>query len=361
MNRARRRFSLVLFAVAATAAGLAVDGCSAGSASSDVTDGPSADGGSPSGSSSGGPSSGSSSGSPGGSSSGSPSASSSGSGSSSSGGTTAGSSSGGSSSGASSSSGGPASNPDAGASDDGGSADDGGTFTPPMACSCGSSAPAGCTVWTHVFMTNYGFNDNSGSSEGDKNSADIAYPGYGPKKHTVATEGAGTYDDPITAASDTKSSFGAATLAPGTIIYNPMTQKYYILEDSCAECQADYACKYDDDEGDAAFPGDPPTAGGCKTNQFLHIDFWMGPTESQADPTDLYNCEDNSTIGDVYDFNSAITGPLNVATTDGTVIVNPPDNLPVRSGVLFAGDKAVPAGGGCWTQAQMLPYQEWCN
>jgi hypothetical protein len=230
-----------------------------------------------------------------------------------------------------------------------------------MACSCGTSAPAGCAVWTHVFMTNYGFNDNSGNSEGDKNSADIAYPGYGPKKHTVATEGAGTYDDPITAASDTKDSNGGATLAPGTFIYNPMSQKYYIMEDSCAECEADYGCKYDDDEGDAAFPGDPPASGACKTGQFLHIDFWMGPTVSQVDPTDLYNCEDNATIGDVYDYNDAITGPLNSATTDGTVIINPPNNLPVRSGMLFQGDMAVPDGGGCWMQTQVLPYQEWCN
>ena len=36
-----------------------------------------------------------------------------------------------------------------------------------------------------------------------------------------------------------------------------------------------------------------------------------------------------STIGDVYDLNGAITGPLNSATTNGTVIVNPPSNLPV--------------------------------
>jgi hypothetical protein len=248
----------------------------------------------------------------------------------------------------------------AGSSNDAAASEDG-SFTAPPSCACGAGAPSNCAVWTHVFMTNYGFNDNSGSSEGDKNSADIAYPGYGPKKHTVATEGAGTYDDPITAASDTKDSSGGATLSPGTFIYNPLTEKYYILEDSCAECEADYACKYDDDEGTAAFPGDPPAAGSCATDQFLHIDFWMGPTVSQVDPTDLYNCEDDSTIGDVYDYNNAITGPLNSETTNGTVIVNPPNNLPVRSGMLFQGDVAVPDGGGCWTPTQVLPYQEWCN
>jgi hypothetical protein len=213
-------------------------------------------------------------------------------------------------------------------------------------------------------MTNYGFNDNSCQVESQHNCATIAYPGMGPKQHQEATEGAGTYDDPITAAASGDNSgsselftLGGATLAPGTIIYNPLAQKYYIMEDQCAECTADYNCKWDDDEAKGT-PGDPPAAGMCKTDQFFHIDFWMGPTISQQDPTNLINCENNATIGDTYNVNGAITGPINSGTTNGTVIINPPNNLPVRQGMLFKGDTS--PGGGCWTSTQVLPSQETC-
>jgi hypothetical protein len=213
-------------------------------------------------------------------------------------------------------------------------------------------------------MTNYGFNDNSCQVESQHNCATIAYPGKGPKKHMEATEGAGTYDDPITAAAAGDNggtgqleSQGGATLAPGTIIYNPLTQKYYVMEDQCAECTADYNCKYDDDEAKNT-PGDPPATGQCKTDQFFHIDFWMGPTVSQQDPANLIKCEDNGTIGDAYNVNNAITGPITSETTNGTVIINPPPNLPVRAGMLFKGDTS--ANGGCWTDQQVYPYQSSC-
>jgi hypothetical protein len=213
-------------------------------------------------------------------------------------------------------------------------------------------------------MTNYGFNDNSCQTESMHGCGDIAFPGYGPMQHQFATEGAGTYDDPITAAGaandDGTGAFesqGGAALSPGTIIYNPLTMKYYIMEDSCEECSADYNCQYDDDEGDASFPGDPPSSGSCSTDQFFHIDFWMGPTVGQ-DQTNLINCEDNTTIGDTYDLNGAIGGPLNSASTNGTVIINPPSNLPVNPSTLFVGDTS--ANGGCWATTQLIPDQEYC-
>ena len=262
----------------------------------------------------------------------------------------------GSSSGKSGSSSGSGSGSSSGSSGDGG--DDGGP-TPPS-CSC-AGGPSDCAVWQHVFMTNYGFNDNSCQTEGQHDCGDIAYPGLGPMQHQVATEGAGTYDDPITAAAAGSSdgtseleSQGGATLSPGTIIYNPLTQKYYIMEDQCAECVADYNCQYDDDEN--AGSGNPPS--NCSTDQFFHIDFWMGPTVSQEDPTNLNNCEANTTIGDTYDVNDALTGALNQGTTDGTVIINPPSNLPVQTSKLFLGDTS--ATGGCWTSTQVLPDQEVC-
>jgi hypothetical protein len=213
-------------------------------------------------------------------------------------------------------------------------------------------------------MTNYGFNDNSCQVESQHNCGSIAYPGMGPMMHQQATEGTGTYDDPITAASaadnsgGTNYSQGGATLSPGTIIYNPLTMKYYIMEDQCAECTADYNCAYDDDypKGTA---GDPPASGSCNTDQYIHIDFWMGPTVSQQNPTNLEACEGNTTIGDVYEINNAMNGPLTAGSTNGTVIINPPNNLPVNPNVLFAGDTS--ANGGCWTTMQMSAQQASCN
>ena len=229
------------------------------------------------------------------------------------------------------------------------------------ACSC-AGGPSDCAVWSHVYMTNYGFNDNSCQTESQHNCATIAYPGHGPKKHQEAIEGKGTYSDPITAAASGNDSGtgelesqGGATLKPGTIIYNPLTQKYYIMEDQCAECTADYNCKYDDDEGHSS--KNPPS--GCQKNHYFHIDFWMGPTVSQEDPTNLNDCEDNTTIGDAYDINNAMTGSRSSETTNGTVIINPPSNLPVRSGVLFKGTTS--GNGGCWTSSQVTPSKEWCH
>src|SRR5262249_14458485 len=143
--------------------------------------------------------------------------------------------------------------------------DDGGPVSS-ADCSC-AGGPANCAVWKHVFITNYGFNDNSCQVESQHNCATIAFPGVGPKKHQEATEGAGTYDDPNPCAASADDpgtgeleSQGGATLAPGTIVYNPLSQKYYVMEDQCAECTADYNCQYDDDE-DKGTPGDPPAAG----------------------------------------------------------------------------------------------------
>jgi hypothetical protein len=208
-------------------------------------------------------------------------------------------------------------------------------------------------------MTYYGFNDNSCNVENQHSCNTIAYPGLGPKQHAYAMEGTGTYDDPITCAASgdnsgkkENESMGGATLTAGTLVYNPQTMKYYVMEDQCAECTADYNCKYDDDEP-KGYPNDPPA--GCQTNTYFHIDFWMGPSFLQ-DQTNLINCEDNSTIGDVYE---KTQGPLDSSSSDGTVIINPPSNLPVRSGMLFEGIDA--GNGGCWTDSQVLPAQEWCH
>jgi hypothetical protein len=204
-------------------------------------------------------------------------------------------------------------------------------------------------------MTNYGWPDNSPPG------ANIMYGPLGPMMHTGATEGAGTYDDPITLASAQEGfSQGGAKLSPGTIVYNPITQKYYIMEDGCMECSEDFNCLYD--QSDDAGPGNPPSP--CKNDTYLHLDFWMGPNTKSAwanggPGTPLYNasqnCEALTTIGDVYNVNYAIDGGPGYGTTDGTVIVNPPKNLPVRSGLLFD------SMGNCWTNRQVLPIDMNCH
>lgn len=235
--------------------------------------------------------------------------------------------------------------------DDGGSADvSSGT------ASCGCNGKAGCAVWDDVYISYYGFNDNSCATEGQHGCNDIAYPAPQPTskthpnaaniKHTQATEGTGTYDDPITAASSADTdpanptaanprhafeSSGGATLSPGTLIYNPEVKKYFILEDSCIECGDEYACKISPEDTD-----DGTVPKGCVPATNLHIDFWMGP-ETSSDANDLQTCEDDSTVGNDW------TGG------GGQVVVNPPDNLPVVTTKLYAG---AGSGGGCWTSAQ---------
>jgi hypothetical protein len=200
--------------------------------------------------------------------------------------------------------------------------------------SCGCHGKAGCAVWENVYVTWYGYNDNSCGTEAEHGCNDIANPGLGPKMHPEATEGAGTYDDPSTAASsDTTDpghvfeSSGGATLAPGTLIYNPEVMQYFIMEDSCLECGDEYACRLSPDDTD-----DPPPPSGCVPHQNLHIDFWMGPNNAEQ-PASLGTCEDNATLGNPYQ-------------GIGAVVVNPPPDLPVSPRVLYG-------SGTCFTSTQV--------
>jgi hypothetical protein len=190
-------------------------------------------------------------------------------------------------------------------------------------------------VWNKVYVSFYGFNDNSCTTESQHDCNDIAYPGLGPQGHQMATEGAGTYDDPITcAASDQGSeSAGGASLAPGTMVYNPEVKKYFIMEDSCLECGDEWNCQLSPDDDD-----DPQPPDNCQPGTNLHIDFWMGPSFMQ-DASSLNTCEDNSTIGDPY-------------RGIGTVVVNPPQNLPVAPNPLYSGSGP---NDGCWTPIQASP------
>jgi hypothetical protein len=135
-------------------------------------------------------------------------------------------------------------------------------------------------------VTLYSFDDNSPPS------ADIAYPkdeGY-PTVHNQATEGKGTYNDPITFATDKRE------LAVGSIVYVPYLEKYFVMEDDCTECDNDWS------------------------NQHKYqIALWIGP-QTSSPPRVLSACEDQLTRDST------------------TIVVNPARNLRVDTTPLFTHD-----------------------
>jgi hypothetical protein len=199
---------------------------------------------------------------------------------------------------------------------------------------CGCNGKADCAVWDHVYISWYGYDDNSCGTEAQHGCNDIANPGLGPKMHMGATAGVGSNDDPSTAASSDATDpghvyeeAGGVTLSPGTLIYNPEVMQYFIMEDSCIECGDEYACKLSADDTD-----DPSPPASCVKGANRHIDFWMGPNDAPQ-PASLATCQDNATIGNPY-------------AGMAVVIVNPPSDLPVNPRVLYG-------GGACFTRTQV--------
>ena len=81
-----------------------------------------------------------------------------------------------------------------------------------------------------TYFTSYGYNDND-DGNGHFGTAAIAYPD---SHHAIATEGKGSYSDPITFATDRRE------IPPHTMIYVPYLQKYFFMEDGCSECSSDW-------------------------------------------------------------------------------------------------------------------------
>ncbi|HXT94923.1 MAG TPA: hypothetical protein VN853_01395, partial [Polyangia bacterium] len=94
----------------------------------------------------------------------------------------------------------------------------------------GAAADAPAVHTQAVYLTFYGWPDNSPPGGA------IAYPQNGgfPTVHDTAG-GTGTYDDPITFATD------KAELPVGTRLFAPVLEKYLIMEDDCAECDTDWS------------------------------------------------------------------------------------------------------------------------
>ena len=158
---------------------------------------------------------------------------------------------------------------------------------PAPAPAAAPTTPTPQTIRQQVEVTFYAAADND-----PPGSAEIAYPN---SRHTSAG-GTGTYADPLSLATDPRE------IRPGVIVYYPTVQKYFVMEDDCAECIDDWSA-----------------------NRKPHVDLWMSTT---ADPA-VQNCE------------AALT-------PDGldTIIVNPPANLPVDAKPLYAGGKCWPNTGG---------------
>jgi hypothetical protein len=160
-------------------------------------------------------------------------------------------------------------------------------------------------VINNVYITWYGFNDNSCQVESQHNCNTIAYPQNGgfPTKHSEAVEGKGTYADPITFATacgdDGKTD---CEFLPGTIIYVPEVRKYFVMEDQCFECGQEW--------------------NGSPAHTYYHTDLWMGPSVSSSNVNALNTCEDNLTLG-------------NPRAGTGTIVVDPPSTLPVETTTLF--------------------------
>jgi hypothetical protein len=125
------------------------------------------------------------------------------------------------------------------------------------------------------YVTFYGFDDNDDGNPTHLGTAIISNASI----HGFANEDLGTYDRPGTLATD------EGFLAPGTRVYVPALQRYYVMEDTCIECSEDWS------------------------QNKLHIDLYVSGTG-----TELASCENRLTMD------------------RAEIVINPPSNLPVKAG-----------------------------
>lgn len=145
-----------------------------------------------------------------------------------------------------------------------------------------------------AFMTMYGYADNSPPG------TDIAHPCL----HAGAG-GTGTYADPITFATD------VSEVGWCVRIYVPYLQRYFIHEDECSECDANWS-----------------------QSGLYRFDMWAGgdaASTMQPERHALLGCESTWTRAD------SPTDPANP-----TIVVNPPSGLPVTTAPIFS------PPGSCW-------------
>ena len=127
----------------------------------------------------------------------------------------------------------------------------------------------------------------------DINIRTITFYGYpdncppGSQPHSLGT---GTYDKPITFAA------GPSSVERGTKLYIPRYKKYFIMDDSCAECEEDW-----------------------QRSGIYHFDLWLGPDHMDQSYTRLVGCENEmSHDGDT----SATLNPSRDLPVDTTPFYN---------------------------------------
>ena len=157
-----------------------------------------------------------------------------------------------------------------------------------MLLSAGAAPPTNVTA----YVTWYGAKDNCPPGGA------IAFP----TKHQEAG-GVGTWNDPVTFAGV------RAREAPGTRIYVAAHRKYFIMEDSCEECEHQW-----------------------KSKKKYHVDLWMGPSSASPGPG-LIACENQLTVNAL------------------AVLTNPPQGLPVDTTKIY--DPMRPRNMGCIAPAQV--------
>ena len=156
------------------------------------------------------------------------------------------------------------------------------------------------TSTQQTFLTFYGWYDNTPPG------GDISYP----QIHDTAG-GVGTYADPITFATST------SELKAGTKVWVPRVRKYFIMEDSCQECGADWS-------------GNGPNGG----PGLWHLDLWLGGQGGNA--MNAIDCEDALTH-----YNADNTPTLE------PVVIDPPSTEPYDSTPIFN-----TSTGACYGGAQ---------
>ncbi|TAL19645.1 hypothetical protein EPN90_02895 [Patescibacteria group bacterium] len=134
-----------------------------------------------------------------------------------------------------------------------------------------TSGSGGGGALQSTYFTSYGYNDND-DGQGHFGTAAIAYPD---SFHPVATEGLGTYTDPITFATDQRE------IPVHTIIYVPFLQKYFRMDDACGACTNDW-----------------------NNGQKWRTDLFMGGNSALQPEPALANCEAYITRKDIMYINA---------------------------------------------------------
>ncbi|KAM7201339.1 hypothetical protein V8F33_003439 [Rhypophila sp. PSN 637] len=157
-----------------------------------------------------------------------------------------------------------------------------------------------CSTVSGVAVTFYGYPDN------DPPGPATAYNCGG--RNNIAG-GVGTYDNPLTFASD------PSEYTPCELVYSSYLKKYLRMEDWCQQCVTDWQS-------------------GKK-----HIDIWTGSSTSNGGQTQI-NCENALTPGSGQQF---IRAPPNNLPVDTTALFS---NGQCRTGNVYNGNTASCSGGG---------------